>query len=257
MPRYRLLIPLSAALFCVIVFTSLSLHVRSQEHYAVRVHLEEIATNLQYNLTERVEMNLNGLERMAERWIRVGGTDQTEWRADALDYVGDHAELRSVQWANPDFVLEWVEPVAGNEAVIGLDILFEEFRARAVMQAVNSRRANNSAAIDFIQGGTGFLAYFPLYDGDRFDGLIVGVFDAANMVAAGLPQPMAECMAGRMADRLSIDQLRKLESLRPEEGEADIPLNIAEFLERVRRVDDPEVLEVSTTSAAICAFGAG
>ena len=31
-----------------------------------------------------------------------------------------------------------------------------------------------------------------------------------EMVAAGLPQPMAECMAGRMADRLSIDQLRKL-----------------------------------------------
>ena len=78
-----------------------------------------------------------------------------------------------------------------------------------------------------------------------------------EMVAAGLPQPMAECMAGRMADRLSIGQLRKLESLRPEEGEADIPLNIAEFLERVRRVDDPEVLEVSATSAAICAFGAG
>lgn len=200
MPRYRLLIPLSAALFCVIVFTSLSLHVRSQEHYAVRVHLEEIATNLQYNLTERVEMNLNGLERMAERWIRVGGTDQTEWRADALDYVGDHAELRSVQWANPDFVLEWVEPVAGNEAVIGLDILFEEFRARAVMQAVNSRRANNSAAIDFIQGGTGFLAYFPLYDGDRFDGLIVGVFDAANMVAAGLPEDYADYVAIQVSE---------------------------------------------------------
>ena len=31
-----------------------------------------------------------------------------------------------------------------------------------------------------------------------------------EMVAAGLPQPMAECMAGRMADRLSIGQLRKL-----------------------------------------------
>ena len=78
-----------------------------------------------------------------------------------------------------------------------------------------------------------------------------------EMVAAGLPQPMAECIEDRMADRLSIGQLRKLESLRPEEGEADIPLNIAEFLERVRRVADPEVLEVSATSAAICAFGAG
>ena len=78
-----------------------------------------------------------------------------------------------------------------------------------------------------------------------------------RMVAAGLPQPMAECLAGRMAERLSVNQLRKLENLRPEEGEADIPLSVAEFLERVRRVDDPEVLEVTASSAAICAFGGG
>ncbi|WP_323762239.1 ATP-binding protein [Maricaulis sp.] len=195
MPRYRLLIPLSAALFCLVAFTALSLHVRSQEHYAVRVHLEEIASNLEYNLTERVGMNLTGLERMARRWIRAGGTDEAVWRADALEYIGDHSELRSVQWANPDFELEWVEPLAGNEAVVGLDILFEEYRSRAVMQAVNTRRPNNSAAIDLLQGGSGFLAYFPLFDGDRFNGLIVGVFDAANMVAASLPQDYAEAVA--------------------------------------------------------------
>ncbi|MBX7483676.1 hypothetical protein [Qipengyuania qiaonensis] len=78
-----------------------------------------------------------------------------------------------------------------------------------------------------------------------------------EMVAAGLPQPMAECLAGRMSERLSVSQLRQLENLRPEEGEADIPLSVAEFLERVRRVDDPEVLEVAASSAAICAFGGG
>ena len=79
----------------------------------------------------------------------------------------------------------------------------------------------------------------------------------AEMVARGLPQPMAECMAGRMAERLSVNQIRKLENLRAEEGEAGIPLSMAEFLERVRRVEDPEVLEVTASSAAICAFGGG
>lgn len=200
MPRYRLLIPLSAAFFCLVAFTALSLHVRSQEHYAVRVHLEEIASNLQYNMAERVDMSLSGLERMAERWVRAGGTAQTEWRADALEFIADHSELRSVQWANPDFVLEWVEPLAGNEAVLGLDILFEEYRAQAVMQAVNTRRPNNSAAIQFIQGGSGFLGYFPLFDGDRFDGLIVGVFDAANMVATSLPEDYSDTVAIQVSE---------------------------------------------------------
>ena len=76
-----------------------------------------------------------------------------------------------------------------------------------------------------------------------------------ELVARGLPQPMAECMAGRMAQRLTVPQLRKLEALRAEEGEADVPLTMPEFLERVRRVGDPEVIEVTATSAAVCAFG--
>ena len=75
-----------------------------------------------------------------------------------------------------------------------------------------------------------------------------------EFVARGLPQPMAECMAGRMAQRLSVTQLRKLENLRAEDGEADVPLSIAELLERVRRVGDSEVLEVAASSAAVCAF---
>ena len=87
MPRYRLLIPLSAALFSLLIFTALSLHIRSQEHYAVRVHLEEISTNLRYNLAERVAMDLAGLERMANRWVRADGLDEAEWRADAQAYV--------------------------------------------------------------------------------------------------------------------------------------------------------------------------
>ncbi|WP_226697821.1 hypothetical protein [Qipengyuania flava] len=75
-----------------------------------------------------------------------------------------------------------------------------------------------------------------------------------EFVARGLPQPMAGCLAGRMAERLSVSQLRKLERLEAEEGEADIPLGVVELLERIRRVDDPEVVEVAASSAAFCAF---
>ena len=77
----------------------------------------------------------------------------------------------------------------------------------------------------------------------------------SELVARGLPQPMAECMATRMSERLSIAQLRKLQALRPEEGEADVPLTVAGLLERVRRVGDNEAVEVTASSAAICAFG--
>lgn len=76
------------------------------------------------------------------------------------------------------------------------------------------------------------------------------------LVAKGIPQPVAACMGGRMAERLSLNQLRKLENLSARDDEPDVPLNMAEFLERLRRVDDREAIEVTASSAAICAFTA-
>ncbi len=77
----------------------------------------------------------------------------------------------------------------------------------------------------------------------------------SELVARGLPEPLANCMAQRMADRLTLSQLRQLERLRAQEGEADDAMTMPDFLERVRRIDDPEVIEVTASSAAVCAFG--
>ena len=72
---------------------------------------------------------------------------------------------------------------------------------------------------------------------------------------AGLSDRNAECMAGRMVDRLTIAQLRRLEALRPQAGEAARPTSLGDYVERVRRVGDPEVIGVTASSAALCATG--
>ena len=187
MDRLRSILPLLAGLACLSAFTALALQIRSQERHAVRVRLEEMATNTAFNLTDRVNTDLAALERMAGRWIAAGRTEETAWRSDARAYVADQPELQAIQWANPEYRLAWVEPEAGNERVLGLDILFEEYRAQAVMEAVNNRRMNTSAAIDLLQGGSGFLTYFPLYTENGFDGLIVGVFNIPALVDTSLP----------------------------------------------------------------------
>lgn len=76
------------------------------------------------------------------------------------------------------------------------------------------------------------------------------------LVTKGIPQPIAACMGQRMSERLSLNQLRKLENLSSGEdgSEGETQLNMAEFLERLRRVDDREAIDVTASSAAICAF---
>jgi hypothetical protein len=69
------------------------------------------------------------------------------------------------------------------------------------------------------------------------------------LLEAGLSERNADCMAGRMVDRLSIAQLRKLEALQGERR------TLADYLVIVRKVGDPELIGVTASSAALCGTG--
>src|SRR5437763_722261 len=73
----------------------------------------------------------------------------------------------------------------------------------------------------------------------------------AGLVRAGLSPPLADCMARRMAARLSIAQLRRIGDLPEARHSASIP----EFLHDIRALHDGEILRVSTSSAALCETG--
>ena len=70
-----------------------------------------------------------------------------------------------------------------------------------------------------------------------------------GLESAGLPRPLSACMAERMVDRLSIAQLLRMRDLPKARDSRGLP----EFLRSVRALGDPEILAVSTSSAAVCA----
>lgn len=75
-----------------------------------------------------------------------------------------------------------------------------------------------------------------------------------GLVNAGLSKPIAACMADRMVDRLSLLQLRRLGSLASLKDKNASDLSLNQFLHKVRALKDPEILTVTTSSAALCAF---
>jgi hypothetical protein len=74
-----------------------------------------------------------------------------------------------------------------------------------------------------------------------------------GLINAGLSPSLAACMAERMADRLSLMQLRRIGDL----PRATSSVSIAQFLHRVRSLGDAQILGVSSSSAALCAVGLG
>ena len=71
---------------------------------------------------------------------------------------------------------------------------------------------------------------------------------------AGLSKAMSACMAERMVDRLSLVQLRRLSALGSLKDKRITDLSLDQFLHKVRALKDPEILTVSTSSAALCAL---
>jgi hypothetical protein len=79
---------------------------------------------------------------------------------------------------------------------------------------------------------------------------------ADGLQEAGLPPAMSECMAERWVDRLSVAQLRRIQSftdeLKQERGGGR--LTLLTLVEGIARLGDPEIVEVVSASTVSCAL---
>ncbi|QUT05303.1 hypothetical protein KFK14_20270 [Sphingobium phenoxybenzoativorans] len=76
----------------------------------------------------------------------------------------------------------------------------------------------------------------------------------ANLIEAGLSPRMAGCMAERMVDRLSINQLRQLKSFASVRNADMRDMTVDRFLYKLRALDDPEIFSVTSRAALSCAI---
>lgn len=76
----------------------------------------------------------------------------------------------------------------------------------------------------------------------------------AGLVQAGLSQPVASCMAERMADRLNLLQMRRLARLGDLRDSDPEKTTLEQYQHRARALGDPEIWGVVSSSAALCAI---
>lgn len=75
-----------------------------------------------------------------------------------------------------------------------------------------------------------------------------------QLTQAGVPPAMAQCMSGIWTERLNVAQLRRLAETAEEAAQVRDSNGLAGLLERSRAMQDPEIVEVVTLSAARCAL---
>jgi hypothetical protein len=73
-----------------------------------------------------------------------------------------------------------------------------------------------------------------------------------GLVRVGVDRPVAACMAGQMADHLSLGQLRKIGQLRRLDDDIARGLTLERFLDDIRALGDPEIVAVTAAAGGIC-----
>jgi signal transduction histidine kinase/ActR/RegA family two-component response regulator len=177
MTRRRHLLPLLAGLCSLIVtlalWRALIEHERQNLTDTVRAEGAKIAQRVQ----QGTDTYLHNLQRTANRWsIREGGVPEDEWASDILLQQRDYAGYEVIEFVDPSYRVGRVAPLAGRTALLGSDIRKGPGRKDAFDQARETRSIVVTSTVDLPGSGRGFYAFVPIYDGNRFDGCIVGLF---------------------------------------------------------------------------------
>jgi len=167
-----------ALVFAILAAGSFALHwqLRKQEVDYVQRRVQDETERVESLLRARVTERVGSLERLAARWEAASSVDENLWRMDAANHVAQLSGLRALEWVDPTYRVRWVEPLAGNENAIDLDIRADPRRAEAVRNAARSERSTLTPPLHLVQGYAGFIAYVPVHRDNRFDGFIAGVF---------------------------------------------------------------------------------
>lgn len=177
-PRLSDLPWLSPAIgFTYIAFTiSFWQAIDAQHNRAVEDSVNSRRRELHAELVSKIEIRSSAIQRMANRWELMASIPEIIWRGDAQNYLLSFPDFQAIEWADDTFHVRLVEPIAGNENAINLNLASEPRRKKALETARATGRFAATDSIDLVQGGKGFLLLTPIGRGDNNLGFIVAVF---------------------------------------------------------------------------------
>jgi len=254
----RFIVP--SLVFLLLTVGSFTLYSRllDQELEFVRRQVRNDSAEIDSQLRARTAEHIATLSRMAARWKSAGGTQYESWRADAANLVNAFPGLRALQWIDPTYHVQWVEPLAGNEAELERDVLAGNPYAAPLRGASESSRELMTPPMQMPQGYAGFVAYLPVRRDSRFDGFIAGQFSIPDLFNGAIDT--------RLSNDYAISMLHQGATVYAN-SRGDSPLTRDLAIEKTLRIGDrawtlrmapsPDFVERQKSGLPLMVLGAG
>ncbi len=179
-------IPAIVVAFAVLIAVLLA---DSQKRRLEEEYLRSSTTEQLGLLRSRLEGNILGNIKLVQGLVATFSTEPDMSPAHFDDLLSrifrEENQLRSLAIA-PDFVVDRVYPLKGNERSLGLDYRKNERQRAAALQVMEQDRLIVTGPVDLVQGGRGVIARYPIHAGkdNAFFGIASAVINLDKLLAS-------------------------------------------------------------------------
>ena len=174
--RKSLYLPIVIGLTVSGITLIISASLKNKDNSQIQQIIQTKIVSVKEEIINQLDHRISAVEQMAKRWEERGGTPKHEWEADAKALIRHQRGYQTIEWVDSDYYVRWIIPKQGNEVIINLNAGFEPKRREALETAKNLGSVTITRPVDLMEGDKGFLAYFPLFIEQEFDGFILAVF---------------------------------------------------------------------------------
>lgn len=186
--RYFTYLPVVLVAICLLF---VAVYVDRLNLHAIKQELKQSLFNQVGAVRARLEGNINNNIQLVKGLVVAisiePGMTEERFKALSSPLLSGHSQIRNIA-AAPDLVIRYMNPVAGNEAAIGLDYRTTPEQYDAVKLARDTGDLVVAGPVNLVQGGHGFIARIPVFTNTdtapKFWGIVSSVIDVEKFFTA-------------------------------------------------------------------------
>lgn len=160
---------------CMLICVAITLLVATRSNNTLRQQSENEANKVTHYINKQIEQQIFLFNWLAKQWNNFGKPEPYLWHQQARHIIDSLDYVQAVEWADPNGVIRWIEPLIGNQSAYQLNLHSIPEISDKLHSAKQTGKWVAVANWKLVQGIKGILFYVPIGKQESFQGFIIGV----------------------------------------------------------------------------------
>ena len=168
----------------------------------MELNLQTLTQTSRIRLENSIQSRFNAVNALEALFLVQPQTQEEEFGRFAQSLLENNPPVRALQYADSTTRVTYVYPSTGNEITIAspMVLIKDPQRGPYVQKAIKTGRPTLQGPFVLRQGGLGVVVRDPLFEGNQFMGLAIGVYDVPALLKEALGEIEQDGVVFRLTD---------------------------------------------------------